>query len=133
MAVVPESQEIVVEEFKSEDQDMAGRIAGPFNDLSLQLIQVLNKALTIDENMRGETRTFTFNTDTLEKTFKYNGAGTPTTLFIGDISAEPTTAIMPFWSHDGKGNVTVKLIGTLAINTDYNVTFIILARSRLWQ
>ena len=127
MSSVPESQEILVEEFKKEDQEVAGKIASSFNDFTVQMIQAINQSLTIDENMLGETRTFTFTSTSLEKTFKYNGNGTPRHMVISRIDNEPGSPLTPYWSQDGKGNITVKIIGTLAVSTDYNITFIILA------
>lgn len=126
MSVVPESQEILVENFKKEDREVAGLIAGSFNTFNLQMIQAINQSLTVDENMLGETRTFTFNSTSLEKTFKYNGNGTPRHMVISRTDKEPGSALTPYWSQDGKGNITVKIIGTLTVDIDYNITFIIL-------
>jgi hypothetical protein len=127
MSVVPESIEIMVETFKKEDQEAASLIAGPFNTFVLQMIQSINQSLTINENMLGETRTFKFNSTSLETTFKYNGKGMPKHMVISYVDKEPETAIMPYWSQDGKGNITVKILGTLTVDIDYNITFIILA------
>ena len=127
MAQVPETQEIRVELFPEKEQESAGLIAGPFNEFAIQMTEVVNQSLTIDENMRGATKTLTFNQNNVSKTFKYTGKGTPRHLFISNINVEPTSVLMPYWTQDGKGNITVKIIGTLAANTDYNITFIILA------
>jgi len=147
MSVVPESQEILVENFKKEDQEVAGLIARSFNTFNIQMIQAINQSLTVDENMLGETRTFTFTSTSLEKTFKYNGNGTPRHMIISAVDKEPLAAITPYWSQDGKGNITVKIVGgyteitqdiltpfsvtatqtsALAPDTKYNITFIIL-------
>lgn len=127
MSTVPEAQEIIVENFKKEDQDAASKIAASFNDFTIQMIQAVNQSLTVDENMLGETRTFAFDENSLEKTFKYNGNGTPRHLVISRVDKEPGSAIFPYWSQDGKGNVTVKILGTLTPGIKYNITFIILA------
>jgi len=152
MSTVPEAQEIIVENFKKEDQDSASKIAASFNDFTIQMIQAVNQSLTIDENMLGETRTFTFTSTSLEKTFKYNGNGVPRHLQISRVNKEPLAAIFPYWSQDGKGNITVKIVGgyttmvqnpsthptdpykvtltqtsALAPDTKYDITFTILA------
>jgi hypothetical protein len=152
MSVVPESQEILVENFKKEDQEAASLIARSFNTFNIQMIQAINQSLTVDENMLGETRTFTFTSTSLETTFKYNGNGIPRHMKITGVDKEPLAAIFPYWSQDGKGNITVKIIGgystitqngetpaegdpyevfitqtsALAPDTKYNITFIIL-------
>ena len=127
MSQVPETQEIRVELFPEKDQETVSLIAGPFNDFTIQMTEAVNQSLTIDENMRGATKTLTFNTNNITKTFKYSGKGTPRHLFISNIDNEPSAVIMPHWTQDGKGNITVKIIGTLDANVDYNITFIILA------
>lgn len=126
MSTVPESQEILVESFKQDEREMVSRIASPFNNFVLQMIQSINQSLTINENMLGETRTFDFTTSSPTKTFKYNGNGTPRHMIISNISAKPETALTPYWSQDGKGNITVEIIGTLTASVKYNITFIIL-------
>lgn len=127
MATVPASQSIKPEDFKSEDQEMVGQIAQPFNSFTEQMVETINNDLTFGENFRGETRTFTFTSDSDEVTFRYNGKGVPAHIWITRVSNIPGSALMPYWSQDGKGNITVKIIGMLTADIDYNITFIIVS------
>ena len=127
MATVPEQQEIQIDLFPQDEQETVSKIAGPFNDFASQMIEAINQQLTIDENMRGATKTLEFTSVNISKTFKYNGLGFPRHLIISNIDKEPPGVIMPYWSYDGKGNITVKIIGSLTASVKYNITFIILA------
>ena len=126
MATVPEIQELKPEDFEKEDRELVTRLAQPFNDFNSQIVQCLNKSLTFGENFRGEVRSFVFKSGETTKTFRYNSSGTPSSLFIAGISAAPSTAIFPYWTQDGKGSVTVQIIGTLP-SQDVTITFVILA------
>jgi hypothetical protein len=114
MANVPEQQSINSSDYKKEDQETVSRMSGVINDFITQAISALNKNLTFGENFRSYTTELPFSQTSKTLTYKYQGSGTPSHVFITKLSLQPQTAVTPYWTHDGKGNITVTLIGDLS-------------------
>jgi hypothetical protein len=92
-----------------------------------QATNAMNQNLTFGENFRGEVKQFEFSQTSKVKTFKYSVAGRPAHVMVTKLSKEPQTAITPYWDHDGKGNVTVTMIGDLNASGNTTITFIIIS------
>ena len=132
MATVPERQQIVPEEFKQEDQEAAGKIAGPFNTYVEQLNEILNKNLTFTDNFRGAVRTINIKGDS-SQTFRYGVREKPIGLWVvsynnlSDPTETLTSGVSAQWSFDGAGNITVKRISGLTPADTYAVTLVIIS------
>jgi hypothetical protein len=127
MATVPEQQSIKPSDYPQDIQKSVERLASPLNTFMSQAINAMNQNLTFGENFRGEVKQFAFTQANKVKTFKYSGSGRPTHVMITKLSKVPQTAITPYWDHDGKGNVTVTLIGDLNASGNTTVTLIIIS------
>jgi len=127
MANVPEQQNIQAADYPDDIQESIERLASPLNTFMSQANNALNQNLTFGQNFRGEVKSFSFSDTDKTKTFKYSGSGTPAHVQITKLSAIPQTAITPYWQHDGKGNVTVTLIGDLNTDGTTTVTFIVIS------
>jgi hypothetical protein len=129
MANTPEKQQIVPEDFKKEEQELASKIAQPFNTYVDQLDEILNRNLTFGDNLRCDLRTLQVTAGT-PVTFKYAQSGKPIGMWvinysdITDPSAVPTTAVQPQWSYDGRGNITINNVTGLTASHKYNITII---------
>ncbi len=132
MANVPEAQQIVAEEFKEDDQELASKIAAPFNSYTEQLNEILNQNLTFADNMRGVVKTMTL-VGGEELKFKYGRDDKPIGMWLvsaRNLSSPGTTlSAAPFleWEYDGKGNITIKSTPGLTTDESYQVTFIIIS------
>ena len=127
MGTIPEQQSINANDYKKEDQETVGRMAGVINDFITQAVSALNKNLTFGENFRSYTTELPFSQTSKTVTYQYRGTGAPAHVFITKFSLQPQTAITPYWTQDGKGNITVTVIGDLS--TDGPTTLTLLAIS----
>jgi hypothetical protein len=127
LANVPELQSLKASDFPEDFQESAARIAAPFNAFTSQANNALNQNLTFGQNFRGEVKSFDFTQTSKEITFKYSGAGTPSHILVTKLSALPQTAITPYWINDGRGNVTVTLVGDLNASDTTTVTLLVIA------
>jgi hypothetical protein len=129
MAGVPESQQIIPELFKQEDQDIAKKIAEPFNTYVEQLNEILNNNLTFTDNMLGSVKTFNLKGES-SVAFKYDYEQKPIGLWVIaynnlDTPTEVlTTGVTAQWTYDGKGTITVQRFSGLTTGQTYKVTFI---------
>lgn len=124
MANIPEQQSINAADYKKEDQETVSRIGGVVNDFITQAISALNKNLTFGENFRSHTTSLPFDQSNKTLTYKYQGSGTPANVFITKLSLQPQTAITPYWVFDGKGNITITIIGDLSTLGSTTVTIL---------
>ena len=124
MANVPEQQSINSSDYKKEDQETVGRMAGVINDFITQAISAFNKNLTFGENFRSHITQLPFDQSSKTLTYKYQGSGTPSHLFITKLSQQPQTAITPYWVYDGKGSITVTILGDLHASATTTVTLL---------
>ena len=127
MATVPEQQSIKPSDYPNDIQESIQRLSSPINTFMSQANNALNQNLTFGENFRGEVKQFEFSQTDKSKTFKYSGSETPSHVMITKLSKEPQTAVTPFWNHDGKGNVTVTIIGDLKASGNTTITFIVIS------
>jgi len=127
MATVPEQQSIKPSDYPQDIQKSVERLASPLNAFMSQSINAMNQNLTFGENFRGEVKQFEFSQTSKVKTFKYSAAGRPSHVTITKLSKVPQTAITPYWEHDGKGNVTVTIVGDLNASGNTTITFIVIS------
>lgn len=131
MAIIPESQELIAEEFEQEQQEMIKKIAEPFNVFVEQVISAVKSNLTFGENFRGTIKTVNFKAAATTATFSYEAKGTPVALWVGKLS--PVTDIgsatnpLIMWEPDGKGNIKITSIVGLDATKEYNITFVIVS------
>lgn len=133
MAKPPESQQIVVETFKAEEQDLAKKVAGPFNTYTAQLNEILNNNLTFTDNFLGSIKTFILVKGEQSISFKYEHTEKPVGLWVVGYSNRSNTsevlaaAVSAQWSYDGKGTITVDRFGGLTSGDSYSVTLIVIS------
>lgn len=129
MANVPEKQQIVPEDFKPDEQEMAGKIAGAFNPYVEQLDNILDNGLTVGDNLRAEIRVVEV-TGGQPTTFSYARSSKPVGLWVIDYrnTTDPTevltVAVQAKWSYDGRGNITLENVTGLTGGENYNITVI---------
>lgn len=129
MANVPEKQQIVPEDFKREEQEVASKIADPFNTYVEQLNEILDQGLTFADNLRADIRSIEV-TGGSPITFSYSQQAKPVGLWIVSYSnlTTPTevltTAVQAQWTYDGRGNITLNNLTGLTGGDKYNVTLI---------
>jgi len=132
MANVPERQQIVPEDFDKEDQDAAGRIAGPFNTYVEQLNEILNNNLTFSDNFRGAVKILTLSGDQ-SVTFRYDRREAPVGMWVvnyrnvDDSSDVVTDPVSVQWRYDGQGNIVITKVAGLDSAKNYSVTFFIVS------
>jgi len=117
-----------------------GNVFGPLNTFCEQVVQSLNKNLTIGQNVQGMkyTTSFTtlssYSTTFTPITFQYTGGGQPNCCLIGQITRSDgvvitAPAMITNWYlniNTAPYTVTINYIAGLAASTKYNVTFVIL-------
>lgn len=129
MANVPEKQQIVPEDFRPDEQELAAKIADPVNTYIEQLNGILDNGLTIADNLRAEIRVVNV-TGGQPTTFSYARSSKPVGLWVIDYSniTDPTevlsVAVQAKWSYDGRGNITLNNVTGLTGGEKYNITLI---------
>jgi len=134
MSKPPELTQIRPEDFKQDDREMAGILAGVLNNFILQITQLLNQSLTFSDNFSSEVRDFNHKIADSELTFKLNTVKTPRGVILLQFRnlddptvLEATAVSTPQWEHDGKGNVTINPILGLTTDTTYAITVLVIS------
>jgi hypothetical protein len=133
MSKPPELTQIRPEDFKQEDQEMAGILAGVLNNFILQITQLLNQSLTFGDNFSSEIKELTVKGDA-SVTFKLNTVTTPVGLLLLQFrnTSNPTTAessavSTPQWSYDGRGNITIQQLQGLTAADTYVIKVLVIS------
>lgn len=132
MARVPESQQIIAETFKKEEQELVQKIADPFNTYTEQLNGILTNNLTFTDNFLGSVKSFQLQGEQ-SIAFKYDFTEKPIGLWIvafsnlSDTSEVLTSGVSAQWLYDGKGTITINRIAGLTTGKTYLVTLIIIS------
>jgi hypothetical protein len=132
MANVPESQQIIPEDFKKDDQDAASKIAGSFNTYTEQLNEILDQNLTFTDNIRGELKILNYIAGETLK-FKYGRKDKPVGLWLVNYrNLDTPTEILAVavgmqWEQDGEGNITLLAVPGLTASETYQLTLLIIS------
>lgn len=116
-------------------------VFNPLNIFCEQVVQILNKNLTIGENVQGAKFTTSFTTLSNYSsggftpiTFTYNNGGQPNCCLIGQIANSDGTLItspvsVTSWYlnlNTNPATVTINYIGGLTANNTYSITLLVI-------
>lgn len=134
MAKPPELTQIRPEDFKQDDREMAGILAGVLNDFILQITQLLNQSLTFADNFSSEIKTLSHEIADSALTFKLNTVTTPTGVLLlrfRDLTdpknIESSAVSTPQWDYDGRGNITIQPIQGLTSGHNYSIVLLVIS------
>jgi len=131
MPKVSSTRRIVPEDFAPDMQDTAAKIAGPVNDFSDEIIQVINGSLDFD-NLARRMITLDVTVDANGKPTTQlklaTGLGFVSMIHIGKVFnkssnvARLTSAPYVDWTYTGGGFITVNYFLGLTAGTKYSIT-----------
>lgn len=133
MGKVPDLKRVTVEDFKSDDQDLVGKLAFIINSFHEQVRNVLSKNIDFD-NLAQEIKVLSFSTNSTGQplntlTFRSNLFNkvqgiTPIRLVItSNNTSFPTETPIISWSQNAN-LITITHIGGLSAETAYDLTIL---------
>jgi hypothetical protein len=118
------------------------KLLQPLNQVFNQVIQALQSNLTLEDNVVGQIRSVTFNTDasytatnafnTLIVPWAFPNKKRPQAVIVGQVSQPSNQAVInkpvmvPSWIYDGVSSIRIPYITGLADSSQYTITFVIL-------
>ena len=140
MSNLPEVRRLLIEDFSDVEGDWIERLIYPINQFNEQVYNVLNKGVSVTDNILGTIVTATFTTPTdyvANQTFNpvsllWKFKVQPSLVLMGRIYETDSTAIMKTaavmtdWILASANQVQVRYITGLKNSTKYTATFLIL-------